>query len=184
MFFDLKGKKEIVVYDFEKEKYIIKKDEDSLFEPAQVLQNDNSAEWWIRHTHDSDNSNFISKPFEGYSLASDMNVLLMEIPLEIWETYVSYNLQATLRFDGKALTDIEVIFLEGHVDNVPEIGFFATTNEANKLTDLNHQKLTKQLLAYNLEEAIWLMGPWINNDKELIIYLPYVINKFKNSPFK
>lgn len=182
--FDLKGKKELVVYDFEKSKYIIKRDEQSLFEPAQVLQNDNSAEWWIRHTHDSDNSKFLSKPFEGYRLTSDMHVLLMEIPLEIWETYLSYKLQANLKFDGKVLTDIEVIFVEGHVDKVPEIGLFATTNEASKLTDLNHQKITKQLLTHNLEEAIWLMGPWINNDKELKIYLPYVINKFQNSPFK
>ena len=113
-----------------------------------------------------------------------MHVLLMEIPLEIWETYLSYKIQANLKFDGKVLTDIEVISVEGHVNNVPEIGFFATTNEAKKLTHLNHQKLTKQLLEHNLEEAIWLMGPWINNDKELKIYLPYVINKFENSPFK
>lgn len=183
-FYDLKGKKELVVYDFDKEEYVLNKSSVSLFGAAPILQNDNSAEWWIRHVHDSGNEKYKPKPFEGYKLTTDLNVLLMEIPLEFWETYVSYKLQADLQFDKNALVNVDVKYVEEHLNDVPEIGFFATTNNADKLTEVNHHILSKKLLAYNISEAIWLMGPWINVEEDLKIYLPYVLNSFKNSPFK
>lgn len=182
--YNFDGKKELVVYDFDTAKYILNKSKESLFEPDAVFQNDNSSEWWIRHVHNSGYTEANSKPFEGYRLISDMNVLLMEIPLEIWETYTSYSLQASLKFNGKSLVDVDIQFIEGHAENCPEIGFFATTNEAAKLTNVEHPNLTKILLSYNIEEAVWLMGPWITNEQEVKLYLPYVINEFKNSPFK
>jgi hypothetical protein len=182
--YDLKGKKELVIYDFDKDEYLMDNSTQSLMEPSAILQNDNSAEWLIRQTHQVNNNAFKTKPFEGYLISSDFHVLLMEIPLEIWETYVSYNFSAKLKFEDQKLSAVSVQFGDSHLNDVPEIGFFAVTNNQDKLTKVEHNELTIKLLTMNLEEAIWVMGPWIIKDEEIDLYLPYVINEFANSPYK
>ena len=182
--YNKKGKKETIVYDFDKNTYLKNNSDPYLFEKAAIVQQDNTHEWFIRQAHNNhENDKFQNKPFEGYPISLELHTLLMEIPMEIWDTYVSQNYSAKINFEKGSIKSVNIELLEGHLKNVPEIGFFAITNDDQKLKRIDHNPLTMKLLEYNLSEAIWLTGPWISNDDEITIYIPYVINDFKGRKF-
>jgi len=182
--FDKKGKKEKVVYDFNTNTYLKNNAKAFLFKKDAIIQQDNTHEWFIRKTNSEEqNEKYQNKPFEGFDISLEFHALLMEIPLDIWDTYLSQNYTATINFENKGIKSVEIQAIEGHLDDVAEIGFFAITNDIPKLKKVAHNALSLKLLEYNLSEAIWLTGPWISTAEELTIYTPYVINQFKNRKF-
>ncbi len=178
--YDAKGKKELVVYDFDKRRFLKNKNQKSTMRNGAILQNDNSEEWFIRQTSEEDHNIYNSMPFEGTVLAEDLHIQFMEIPLEMWEAYVSYNISADLVFEDGALLSIHAILGTEHLEDVPQIGFFAITNDKDKLFDVEQPALSIKLLLHNIEEAVWLMGPWITSEVNTTIYVPFVINDIKN----
>lgn len=181
--YGLKGKKAKIVYDFENEEYIKNKNEAFLFKNAEVIQNDNSHEWYIRQESTGSLGNLSAHPFEGYEIARELHTVITEIPLDYWETFVSLNYVGKMSFKDGGIESIELSLRKKHSKEGGEIGFFAITNDIDKLHKIKHNKLSMTLLKYNIVEALWMSGPWLTKTKNIHIYTPYVINQFKNRTF-
>lgn len=180
--YNWKGKKVIIEYNFDKEEYKSSDIESNFFEDSAVLQNDNSTEWFIQ-VYPSRDNNFKEFPIEGYRKLNDVYANMIEIPLEIWETYLSINYFVDIKFENGAMKEVELSKGDKHVDDVPILSFVVITNDIDKLTKVNHTELSLKLLEYKIKEAIWLTGPWLNTGDSLRIYTPYVINQIENRKF-
>ncbi|MBK9792562.1 MAG: hypothetical protein IPP60_05535 [Sphingobacteriales bacterium] len=178
--FDWKAKKELYVYDFETKKYLKRESESTYFESAAIMQNDNTQEWYILHyPKRKDTSN--TMPIEGYILSNDIYVNLMEVPLDIWDTYLQNDFNVSLNIQSNEIQSISIV-----KEDSPQklmFTFLVTTNDKDKLKEVNHSDISIKLLEYKIMEVLWLMGPWIGNNGNVTIETAYVVNKFKNSPF-
>ena len=104
----------------------------------------------------------------------------MEVPLEIWDTYLSLNYQATLIFENGRMSEVSLIKLDDHLHDVPEQNFIIITNEKSELSRVQHTDLSIRLLEYKIKEALWLTGPYVNTEDSIVLYVPYVVNEIIN----
>lgn len=178
--FDWKGKKELFIYDFTNKTYITESGEETYFKPAAIKQNDNTEEWYILHYPKRVNKADLM-PIEGFILSNDIYVNLMEVPLEIWDTYMQYDLNVEMKIKAGGIESIETINSEIEDQN-PLLIFAISTNDKEKLEEVEYSELTMKLLHYKVMEVLWLMGPWYGTDGSVKIQTAYVVNKFRNSP--
>jgi hypothetical protein len=181
--YDWKGKKELFVYDFDTKRYTTKAGESTYFEPAAVMQNDNTEEWYILH-YPRRNDSAAVMPIEGFILANDIYTNLMEVPLDIWDTYLQHDFNVTLQIKSNEISSVQKDSLSEDYNQKIKLTFLVTTNEKKKLKEIKHSTLSLKLLEYKIMEVLWLMGPWVGNDGSITIETAYVVNKFKNSPLR
>ncbi len=180
--YDWNGKKELFVYDFDNKKYLKQSAPTQYFAKTAILQNDNTEEWYILNRTEQENTASLT-PMEGYILANDFYINLVEIPVDVWETYLQHDLITTINIQNNEISSIQMIKDEDFKDLIqPSLTLFAITNDADKLSKVKHSKETFQLLEYKVAEALWLMGPWIGEDGSIRVGMPYVVNQFSNFP--
>ena len=174
---DKKGKYSAVQYDFNTSKYLA--NESYFFhKDGSIIRNDNTEEYYILRYPRRPLSNG-TLPIGGMYFTSDLFVELMEVPLDFWDTYVNYKYRAIFTTTSENKTTVVLQILEDHMnDDVPIFPFIIKTNKDSKLKEINHSKLSKQLLDLKIEETLNLLPPWIYKDKqEVSVYIPYVINQ-------
>ncbi|MFN8283715.1 MAG: hypothetical protein U0U67_10900 [Chitinophagales bacterium] len=179
--YDWKGKKELFVYNFDTKSYTKKAGRSTYFKPAEAMQNDNTEEWYLlQYPKREDTASLM--PVEGYVLSNDIYVNLMEVPLDIWDTYLQNDFNVKVQIQSNEITSIDKSIEDNYAD--PLVTFLIITNEKDKLKTVEHSDISLKLLEYKIMEVLWLMGPWVGNDGSVNIKTAYVVNKFKNSPYK
>lgn len=180
--FDFKGKKEVIVYNYEDSSFIKNEENIEYLEKDAIIQNDNSEEWYIRHKYKNPNKSSIT-PIEGYKLSNDFYTILIEIPYDIWDTYIQNDYTTTITFKNNEINQILIDSTDAVGEEYPIYTFLISTNDKDKLTEVDHSKITRKLLEYKILENLWLMGPWIGTGENQKIRTAYVVNKFTNSPY-
>lgn len=180
--FDFKGKKEVIVYNYDNNSYIKNEENTVYFEKEAIIQNDNSEEWYIRHRYENPEKSNI-RPIEGYVLSNDFYTNLIEIPYDIWDTYMQNDFTTTVTFKNNEISQIQIDSTDAIGENYPIYTFLISTNTKDKLTEVDHSKIARKLLETKILENLWLMGPWIGTAETQKIRTVYVINKFFNSPY-
>jgi hypothetical protein len=181
--FDWKGKKELFVYDFSTENYLKKAKESHYFELAAIMQNENTEKWYILHRFEDAPNTAALMPVEGYILGNDLYVNLIEVPVDIWDTYLQYDFDVEVTIKSGEIISLKRVVINEDQTKNPMFTFLITTNNKDKLTRVDHSETSLKLLEYKIIETLWLMGPWIGKDGTIIIETGYVLNEFKNSPF-
>jgi antitoxin component YwqK of YwqJK toxin-antitoxin module len=172
-----KGNKPSIQYDFNASKLTLN-DEIKLHKDGSIIQNDNTGEYYILR-YPKRNPADGTAPLGGFLLASDLFTDLVEIPLDYWDTYISY----TYKVKFKVLTNNESDFsIEPTASNFGNTEIFypflVNTNPDSKIKRVDHTELSKKLLLFKINEAINFLPPWIYKDKsDVNIYIPYVINR-------
>ena len=177
--YDKKGKKEEIVFDFSENKYL--QDNPSLryFENEEIIQNDNKGEWYILYYPELGES-VGYEPIEHLGLAIDLYVNNLELPLEFWDTYVSYNYESTLIFEEGILSTVEVREIGNHLDETTTLPFLVITNEKDKIRQIEHSDFSKKMLEFKIKEALYITGPFKPDASTVVLYTPFVVNDIKN----
>jgi len=180
--YDFKGKKELIVYNYDNNSYIKKEEISLYYEMDAIIQNDNSEEWYIRHSYKNPEKSDLV-PLEGYKLSNDFYTLLIEIPYEIWDTYIQNEFTTSVTFKNNEIAQIQIDSTDSSQVDCPIYTFLISTNSKKNLSEVEHSKFTLKLLEYKILENLWLMGPWLGSGDNQKIKTAYVLNKFKNSPY-
>lgn len=180
--YDFKGKKEVVVYNYDDNSFIKNEENIEYLEKEAIIQNDNSEEWYIRHRYKNPTKSEIT-PIEGYKLSNDFYTILIEIPYNIWDTYIQNDFTTNVSFKNNEISQIQIDSIDAIGEDYPIYTFLISTNDKDKLTEVDHSKITRKLLEYQILENLWLMGPWVGTAENQKIRTAYVINKFTNSPY-
>lgn len=174
---DKKGKRPVVQFDFNLNKYIIN-NQTAFYKDGDIIQNENTAEWYIVRSPDLTYSSK-SEPLGGYAFANFMFIELVEVPENYWDTflYQIYKVSYKIKADNNVSFDSQ-LFSGDLPDNNLELTFLIMTNPTQKIKRIDHSDLQKKLLDFKIKEALSLMPPWIyNEESEVDIYLHYVINQ-------
>lgn len=177
--YDWNGKNELYVYDFDNKKYLKESEPTQYFKKAAILQNDNTEEWYILNRYEQENKASIA-PVEGYILANDFYINLVEIPVDVWETFLQQNFNGVVKIQDNEIVDVKILNDEDFIQ--PSLALFVITNEANKLSKVEHSKESLFLLEYKISEALWLMGPWIGENDSIRIGMTYIVNQYVDFP--
>jgi hypothetical protein len=173
---DKKGRAPAIQYDFSTSKYLMN---GSFFfhRDGDIIQNDNTEEYYIlRYPRRAIGNG--SAPIGGMYFAGDLFVELMEVPLDYWDTYANYKYTAKFATTPQHKTTFSLETIEDRADEyTPIFPFIIKTNRDAKLKNINHSKLSKQLLDFKIEETLNLLPPWrYKSNEKTEVYIPYVIN--------
>lgn len=179
LIYDRKGKKVVVSYDHDKKAYDINTKGFSLFEEAaEVLQDPTSSEWFILLLTDPTEKT-IEMSLNQNNIESQLFMSLIEIPSEIFNTYLNVNYNIEMTFERFGLKSVELIRETSKGDDYPLFAFAAMTNDPEKLSEIEHSEFTLELLDSKILEAISIFSPWsIENGKFNMSFI-YVINKIE-----
>jgi hypothetical protein len=174
---DKKGKKPVIVYDFNAKKHLLK-DTAPLHKNSEVVQNYNTEEWFILFSPDKTYSSK-SQPMGGYSFANYMFNELIEVPENFWDTYLYQKYKVSFNITADNEVTFNSNLFTGEVpDNHLELTFLAVTNPASKIKNIEFSNLQMKLIDIKIKEALSLMPPWIYNEQtDIDLYLHYVINQ-------
>ncbi len=174
---DKKGKKPVVQYDFNSKKYILNSPT-PLHKDGDIIQNENTEEWYILKSPDLKYSSK-SEPLGGYAFANYMFIELVEVPENYWDTYLyqKYKVSYKITADNNVTFDSH-LFSGNLPDNNLEFTFLIMTNPPSKLKRIEHSDLQIKLIDLKIKEALNLMPPWIYNEQsDIDLYIHYVINQ-------
>lgn len=174
---DKKGKKAVVQYDYNSKKYIIN-NSTSFHKDGDIIQNENTEEWYILKSPDLKYSSK-SEPLGGYEFANYMFIELVEVPENYWDTYLyqKYKVSYKITAENELTFDSE-LFTADLPDNNLELTFLIMTNPTPKIKRIDHSDLQIKLLDYKIKEALSIIPPWIFNEQsEIDVYIHYVINQ-------
>lgn len=181
--FNWTGEKVLFSYDYSQKKYLKRGKESKYFEDLAIMQNDNTEEWYILvYPKRVDTAKLM--PIEGYILCNDIYTNLMEVPLDIWDTYLQFEIDVSVTIKSGEIQSLTIDTLASTTFDNPAFTFLINTNKENKLKNVEHGELSLKLLEYKILEVLLLMGPWVGNDDTFTIKTAYVVNKFGNNPFK
>jgi hypothetical protein len=174
---DKKGKKPVIQYDFNSNKYLAKTPT-FFYKDSEVIQNENTEEWYILRSPDIEYHSK-SEPLGGYLFANFMFINLVEVPEIFWDTYLYNKYKVTFKITSQNNLTFDCHLYSGDLpENDKEITFLILTNPTSKLKRINHSDLEFKLLKFKIDEAISLLPPWIfNENTEEEVYLHYVINE-------
>lgn len=174
---DKKGNSPVVEYDFTKNQ-AGKNGDPAFLRNRAIVKNDNTHQYFILYYPDRIGAKEPS-PLGGYHFASDLFVQLMEVPLDYWDTYVSYKYKWKVSLTTSHVATHSVSVIDDHLnDEVPVLPFIINTNRDGKLKRVEHSELSRKLLDYKIREALSLLPPWINQgEASAEVYVPYVINQ-------
>jgi len=174
---DYKGKKNVVVFDYSTNKYILNNPY-GFHKDNSIVQNINTEEWYILRIP-TRAINEKSAPLGGFIFAGDLFIEMVEVPLDYWDTYVQYDYKAQFTIGEDNSTTFKLTDSDGkNSEDKPGFPFLIITNPESKIKKIEHSKLSKDLLNYKIKEALNFMPPWVyNGSKEVEVNIPYVINK-------
>ncbi|MFA7273861.1 MAG: hypothetical protein WC044_08330 [Crocinitomicaceae bacterium] len=177
--YDPKGKKVVVSYDYDKEKYDIYKEGFSLFkEKMEVLQDPTSSGWFILMPTNPTKKN-TEMSLDQTNIESELFFSLIEIPSEIFNTYTNVNYNIELTFEDAALKSVDLKREAAKGEEYPMFTFAVLTNDPDKLSTIEHSEFTLLLLDAKIKEALSIFTPWkIENGKFKMAFL-YVINQIE-----
>jgi hypothetical protein len=174
---DKKGKKPVVQYDFNSKKYLIN-NPTPFHKDGGIIQNENTEEWFILKSTDLKYSSK-SEPLGGYAFANYMFIELVEVPENIWDTYLyqKYKVSYKITADNN-LTFESQLFTGNLPGNNLELTFLIMTDPPSKLNRIENSVLQLKLIDLKIKEALNLMPPWIYNEQtDIDLYIHYVINQ-------
>lgn len=175
--FDAKGKKVIISYDFDNNKYDLNSPNFSLFqEAAGVLQDPTSSEWFVLFLSDP-TTKTKEMSLNQQNIESELLLSLIEIPSEFLNTYLNVNYNAKLTFEKNGLKSIELKREAAKGEEYPLFAFAAMTNDPEMLHRIEPSEFSLQLLDSKIEEALSIFTPWKITDGEFNMAFIYVINK-------
>lgn len=175
---DKKGKKPVVQYDFTLRKYLIN-NPTPFHKNGDVIQNENTEEWYILKSPDKKYSSK-PEPLGGYDFANFMFIELVEIPEVFWDTYVYNKYKVDFKVSEETGTSFKSQQIgDDYYGGQLELTFLTITNPTSKIKRIKHSDLETKLLNFKINEAIFLMPPWIPNSEnsEISLYIHYVINE-------
>lgn len=174
---DKKGKKIVVQYDFNTNKYLTNI-ATSFFKDGEIVQNENTEEWYILK---SPNLKYSSKtePLGGYNFANHIFIQMTEIPENYWDTYLYQKYKISYNITPENISKFDLQLFTGKLpDNNIEMTFLIITNPESKLKKIKHSELETKLLELKIKEALNFLPPWIYGGiSEVDVYLHYVINQ-------
>lgn len=175
--FDSKGKSVKTEYDYTTGFYT-KQEEVQFHKDRDIIQNDNSEGWYVLKYPIRTNYT-TTAPLGGFLMASDIFVDLVEIPIDFWDTFISYKYKATFTVSAEDnSSSFELAKIDEMMsDKTPTFPFLIITSTEVELSEVKHSDFANQLLDFKIQEALLFMPPWIFNQKsEVEVYIPYVLN--------
>lgn len=108
-----------------------------------------------------------------------MLVDLIEVPVDYWDAYISYNYLIKFNITNDNISSFLVEPIQNYHENGTLIyPFIVSTDPESQLIKKEHTELSKKLLNFKINEAISFLPPWIFKDKtDVEVNLPYVINR-------
>lgn len=172
------GSKIAVQYDFATSKYI-KQDKPDVRKSGSFMRNDNSGEYFFFY-FSSEAMVGETAPLGGQRFAISLLQDLYEIPLDYWDTYISYEYLAKVSISPDHQSTFSLSHFDGNYDlkKVIVYPFIAKTNPDSKIKKVDHTDLSRKLLDFKINETFSFLPPWIfSGMPEVQIHLPYVINR-------
>lgn len=177
LIYNQKGKKVVVSYDFDTEEYIVNDSEFSIFEEAaEILQDPSSSGWFILLQSDP-TAKTKELLLDQNNIESELFMSLIEIPVEVFDTYLNVNYNAELTFENSALQSIELKREAANGDEYPLFAFTAMTNDPDQLTRLEPSEFTLTILDSKIKEALAIFTPWQIEEGKFNMAFIYVINE-------
>ena len=176
---DKNGKNPVVQYNFSTNSYLINKPY-SFYKDGEIIQNDNTEEWYILKYPQRTETNKTA-PLGGFHFASDLFVNLMEVPIDYWDTFGQYEFEVDYWVNDNNITEFTLKQIDNlRLENNLLLPFLIITNPKEKIKDIQHSELSKELLVFKINEVLNFMPPFIYKDlNSFKVYIPYVINKIE-----
>lgn len=175
--YDKKGKSPSVQYDFTNGSYLLNNPV-VLHKDNKIFKSDNTGEYYILRYPERREVNGTA-PLGGFMLSSDLLVDLVEIPVDYWDSYISYDYFIRYNVSGENISSFQ-IDRKPNLNNYgfPIYPFLVSTDPESQLIKKEHTELSKKLLDSKINEAVSFLPPWIFKDKsDIEVYLPYVVNR-------
>ncbi|AFD07188.1 toxin-antitoxin system YwqK family antitoxin [Solitalea canadensis] len=175
--YDKKGKKPSVQYDYSSSQFLMNQPV-AFHKDNEINRNDNTGEYYILRYPDRKEANGTS-PLGGFIFSSDLLVDLIEVPVDYWDAYISYNYLIKFNITNDNISSFLVEPIQNYHENGTLIyPFIVSTDPESQLIKKEHTELSKKLLNFKINEAISFLPPWIFKDKtDVEVNLPYVINR-------
>lgn len=177
---DAKGNKPAIQFDYLTGKYL-KNEKVSLYHNNSIIQNDNTAEYFIFWYPKRRVKEDATMPIGGYYFTADIFAYLVEVPQDYWDTYINYNYIARFKIGASGESSFTLTRRE-YKDPTPEtdadIPYLIETNPSSKIKRVDHSELSRLLLNYKIKEAVSVLPPWVFKDKaEVNLDVSYVVNR-------
>jgi antitoxin component YwqK of YwqJK toxin-antitoxin module len=174
---DKKGKKPVVQYDFNSKKHLLNSPT-PFHKDGDIIQNENTEEWYILKSPDLKYSSK-SEPLGGYAFANYMFIELVEVPENLWDTYLYQKYKVSFKIASDNNATFESQLITGNLpDKKLELTFLIMTNPPSKIKRIEHSDFQIKLIDLKIKEALSLMPPWIYNEQsDIDLYIHYVINQ-------
>lgn len=172
------GSKVAVQYDFAASEYL-KRDIPQLRKSGSFMRNDNSGEYFFFYFSTVAMVGETA-PLGGQQFAISLLQDLYEIPLDYWDTYITYEYLATVSISADHQSTFSLNRFDGEYDLKDEITypFLVKTNPDSKIKKVDHTDLSRKLLDFKINETFSFLPPWIfAGAPEVRVHLPYVINR-------
>lgn len=177
--YDRKGKKVVQSYDFDKKAYDVNNEEFSIFEESsEILQDPTSSEWFILMMPDV-TAKTAEMGLDQNNIESELFLSLIEIPREMFNTYLNLNYNVVLTFENFGLKSIDLNRESAMGEEYPLFAFVAMTNDPEKLNTIDHSEFSMFLLDSKIEEALSIFTPWQIESGNFNMAFLYVINKIE-----
>lgn len=175
--YDKKGKKVLISFNFETGSYLKNDSELSWFEgDPSVLQDATSTGWFLLFFPNME-ENAEKLKLDQKNTDSQLFLSMMEIPSEFFDTYNKTKYVVNFSFQDYGLKSLQVEREKDANENAPVFPFAVITNDADKLSRIEHQEFSMWLLDSKIKEAFSLVQPWQikNGDFQVIFY--FIINE-------
>jgi len=172
------GSKAVVQYDFNASRYIIQ-NRPRIRNSGSFMRNDNSGEYFFFY-FSTEVPVDQTAPLGGQNFAVSLLQDLYEMPLDYWDTFISYDYLAKVSISPDHRSSFSLDRFTEHYDIKTEVvyPFIVNTNPASKIKKVDHTDLSRKLLDFKIWETFSLLPPWVFAGKtEARIHLPYVINR-------
>lgn len=172
------GSKPAIQYDFSSSKYIIQNKLD-IRKSGGFMRNDNSGEYFFYY-FSTEVPIDDTAPLGGQKFAISLMQDLYEMPLDYWDTFISYDYLAIVSLSPDHTSSFSINRNDETYDIAKQViyPFIVNTNPASKIKKVDHTDLSRKLLDFKIKETFSLLPPWVFAGKgEVRIHLPYVINR-------
>lgn len=175
---DAKGKSAAFSYDYAKGEYSGSRQKVA-YKNKNISKSDNTEEYIIQYFPAEKPDPAGTAPLGGFNYAASFFTDLVEIPLDYWDTVMSYTYKASYSVskDNSSYFTIERV-IKDFPQNLPLFPLIVSTNNDKKLKVVEHSALSQKLLEHKISEALNFLPPWVYKDKEKVeVEVPYVVNK-------
>jgi hypothetical protein len=177
--YDSKGKKVLISFNFETGTYLKNSSDFNLFDGDPSVLQDASSTGWFLLFHPGMEENAVRLKLDQTNTDSQIFLSMMEIPSEFFDTYLKTKYVVNLSFQDYSLKTLQVEREKEANENAPVFPFAVITNDADKLTRMEHSDFSMLLLDSKVKETFSLIQPWQikNGDFQIIFY--FIINEIE-----